>query len=163
MKTVHKQHNAPVKIMLAVGLLSAATGAGVCLSSDNQVSAACNPPATSYGTASYSVNVPTAGNYRVWSRIMAPDTANNSYLLEVDGASCYTVGNTVLEAGKWTWVDYQNATSSSKITVNLTSVQHSIKLIGSEPNVKIDRVLAATDTACVPVDTGDNCAVASDA
>lgn len=93
---------------------------------------------------------------------MAPDTAKNSYLLEVDGGACYTVGDSALQAGKWTWVDYQNAASTSKVTLNLSAGQHTVKLLGREASVKVDRILAATDTNCVPVDAGNNCAVASD-
>lgn len=94
---------------------------------------------------------------------MAPDTTNNAYMLEVDGGSCYTVGNSAITAGVWTWVDYQNATASSKITANLTAGTHTIAFIGSEPSLKIDRVLAVSDATCTPSGTGDNCAVAADA
>jgi chitodextrinase len=94
---------------------------------------------------------------------MAPDNANNSYMLEVDGGSCYTVGDSVIPANTWTWVDYQSATTSTKITASLTAGQHSVKFFGRESSVKVDRVLAVTDTTCVPTGAGDNCAVAADA
>ncbi len=126
------------------------------------VSAACTAPAKTYGTASFTVNVPATGSYRLWSRIMAPDSTNNAYMLEIDGGSCFTVGNSAITTGAWTWVDYQNATSTSKITASLAAGNHTIKFIGTEPSVKVDRVLAVTDTACTPSGTGDNCAVASD-
>jgi len=126
------------------------------------VSAACTAPTKSYGTAAFTVDVPATGSYQLWSRIMAPDTTNNDYMMEVDGGSCYIVGNSAITPNTWTWVDYQNATTTSKITASLAAGKHTIKFIGSEPSVKVDRVLAVANTACVPIDTGDNCAVVSD-
>jgi chitodextrinase len=93
---------------------------------------------------------------------MAPDTTNNSYMLEIDGGSCYTVGNSAIAANTWAWLDYQNAAAASKITASLTAGKHTVKFIGTEPSVKVDRILAVNDIACVPADTGDNCAVAPD-
>lgn len=90
---------------------------------------------------------------------MAPDTTNNSYSLDVDGANCYVVGDSQIPANTWTWVDYQNGTTTSKINLTLTAGTHSLKLVGREPNTAVDRVILASDTACVPVGTGDNCAV----
>src|SRR5207249_385215 len=39
---------------------------------------------------------------------------------------------------------------------------HTVKAIGSEPNVKLDRIIFTTDASCVPTGTGDNCLVTSD-
>ncbi|HEX8763475.1 MAG TPA: Ig-like domain-containing protein [Candidatus Saccharimonadales bacterium] len=126
--------------------------------------AACSVPTTDYGSATATINVETTANYRIWSRIMAADATNNSYLLEVDGNTCYTVGDSNnLQAGVWTWVDYQNGSSTStKIEQNLSAGNHTIKMIGREAGVKLGRVLFVSDTACVPTGTGDNCAVAGD-
>lgn len=121
------------------------------------VSAACSPT-TTYGTDTLSMTVPSATTYRVWSRIMAPDTTNNSYALEIDGGSCITVGDSAITANTWTWVDYQNATPASKINATLTAGAHTLKLIGTEPGVSVDRIILTSDTACVPTGTGDNCA-----
>lgn len=121
--------------------------------------AACTVPTTDYGTATTTVSIPATGSYRVWSRIMAPDTTNNSYLLEVDGNTCYTVGDSAIPANTWTWVNYQGGNTSSLITANLSAGSHTVKMIGREANVKLDRVLFLSDTSCVPTGTGDNCAV----
>ncbi len=90
-------------------------------------------------------------------------STDNSYSLEVSDAgntNCYVVGdNDTIPANTWTWVDYQNGNASSKIDVNFTTTgNHNIKLIGREDGVKVDRVIAVTDTSCTPTGTGDNCA-----
>jgi chitodextrinase len=96
--------------------------------------------------------------------MMAPDTNNNSYLLEVDGGTCYTVGDTGLAANQWGWVDYQSGNTSSKVTMTLSAGAHTFKLIGREPSVKIDRVMAILDGTCPtgPTGMGDNCMAETD-
>lgn len=125
--------------------------------------AGCTVPTTNYGVATGTLTVPTTGTYYIWSRIMPADTTNNSYMLEVDGTNCYTVGgSSSITANSWTWVNYQNGSSSSRISQSLSAGSHSIKLIGSTPSLKIDRVMAVTDSSCTPTSTGDNCAVIAD-
>ncbi len=96
---------------------------------------------------------------------MAPDSTNNSYTVEIDGTTCGVVvgDNAAATANTWKWVDYQNGTTSSKITVSLTAGTHTITMIGREDNVKVDRVLLVGNQACVPIGVGDNCAAAQDA
>ncbi|MGZ6004738.1 MAG: Ig-like domain-containing protein [Candidatus Saccharimonadales bacterium] len=121
--------------------------------------AACPAPATDMGSVSSTVNVTTAGTYRVWSRIMSGTaSSDNSYSLEIDGSSCYVVGdNASMATGSWQWVNYQNGTTGSTIDVSLTAGNHTLKMIGREDGVKLDRVGFTTDTTCTPSGTGDNC------
>lgn len=126
-----------------------------------KASAACTP-ATDYGTVTLTVNISTAASYRIWSRIMPPDTTNNSYSLEIDNGSCIVVGNNAaLPANTWTWVDYRDGNTASKIDVTLAAGAHTIKLIGTEPSVAVDRLIFTSDTssaACNPPSgTGDSC------
>lgn len=131
--------------------------------SPQPVAAACAAPTTNIGSASVTLNVPTAGAYVIWSRIQAPNTTNNSYSLEVDGGSCYIVGDSAIPANTWTWVNYQNGTASSKISTTLSAGNHTFKLVGREASVKVDRIMALADTGCTPTGTGDNCATKIDA
>ena len=120
--------------------------------------AACTTPSTDYGMGTISVNIPSTATYRIWSRIKAPDANNNSYLLEIDGNTCFTVGDSAIAANTWTWVDYQNGTTSSKISASLSAGTHSLKLIGREPGVLLSQLLFLSDTSCTPTGNGDNCA-----
>jgi len=115
---------------------------------------------TSYGSDKVTVNVPQAGNYVVWSRIMAPNTTSQSYGLSIDGGAALNVGGSGVAPNTWTWINYQNGTSTSKITASLTSGSHTLTLTGTQPAVKVDRVLLLTDTSCTPTGTGDNCLTA---
>lgn len=128
----------------------------------NASAAACTLPSTDYGTATISVDIPATGSYRIWSRVKADSaaSANNSYLLEIDGNTCLVIGdNTAISQSSWTWVDYVGGTTTSKADHNFsTTGTHTIKMIGREANVSLDRVIFTQDTSCVPTDTGDNCA-----
>ncbi len=125
----------------------------------NSAQAACSAQPTTYGSSTMTVNVPNAGTYRVWSRIMAPNTTANSYILEVDDTTCnIVVGDSAIAANTWTWVDYKSATTTNKVSLTLTAGQHTFKMIGREANVKLDRIILTADTTCVPTGTGENCA-----
>lgn len=117
---------------------------------------------TEFGSVTnITVSIPNPGSYRVWSRII-PGASNNTYLLDVDGISCYTVGGTNVAAGtSWQWVDFQQG--GSKINHNFaTAGNHTIKLYGTGDGLQLDRVIFTQDTAgtyCnVQMGTGDNCA-----
>jgi len=145
---------------ISLGFAAVIMAASAWLLTATQVqAAACPAPATDLGSATMTVSVPASGSYRVWSRIMAPDTTNNSYSLDIDGANCYTVGDSQIPANAWTWVDYQTGSSSSKIDVTLSAGTHNLKLVGREAGVAVDRVIMVADTTCVPTDTGNNCLV----
>ena len=123
--------------------------------------AACPNNAGTYGSVSGSFTIPAAGTYKVWSRIMpdASSTTNDSYTLEIDGTTCgVTVGDAgTLPANTWTWVDYQNGNTASKVTVTLSAGTHTYTMFGRESNVMVDRVIFASNAACVISGLGDNC------
>lgn len=123
--------------------------------------AACAAPSSDYGRATVTLNVPSTATYRVWSRIHAPDGTNNSYLLEIDGSTCFTVGDGGIPANSWTWVDHHGSVPSSKMQLNLSAGNHSIKMIGREPGIKLGRILLVSNLNCVPIANGDNCASTS--
>jgi len=89
---------------------------------------------------------------------MPTDTSNTSYWLEIDGNTCVLAGDGTLAANKWTWVDYQSGTVATKVDATLKAGKHTIKAIGRESSLKVDRVIALLDKTCVPTNMGDNCA-----
>jgi hypothetical protein len=125
-----------------------------------KAAAACAALPTDKGTVTQTITVPASGTYRVWSRVLGPDTANNSFYMQIDSTLCSTSigGSTSIPANTWTWVDYQNGTSTSKVNVTLTAGSHTITMAGQDANVEVDRVILTADTSCVPTGTGDNCA-----
>jgi hypothetical protein len=114
---------------------------------------------TDRGTVTATVNVPATATYRVWSRIRTADATKNSFKMQIDDTMCnVSVGDASLTANQWTWVDYQNGSTTTKINAALTAGNHTVTMAGSEDNVEVDRVILTQDTACVPTGTGENCA-----
>lgn len=116
-------------------------------------------PPTNTGTVTLSTTT-TAGTYRVWSRMKAADSSNNSYYLKIDSNCAVVVGDSSqISSTSWTWVDYQNGVTTGKINATLASGSHVITLIGNEPGVSIDKILLTQNLNCVPVNDGSNCPV----
>lgn len=125
--------------------------------------AACTTMPSDRGTASGSFSISNAGSYRVWVRMLAPDTNSNSVALQLDdGLLCsVNVGDSGLTANTWTWVDWRDGNTASKIDAALTAGQHTYKLAGRETNVLVDSILFVADAACVPTGiNGANCTAA---
>ena len=161
MKTSQVQ---PIRRFLKSGIMALALMLLTMMGSPLVASAACPGQDTSRGQASTSFSIPTTGTYRVWSRMKASSSSNNSYILEIDGTTCGVVvgDSSSISASSWTWVNYKNGSSSSTVDVSLTAGNHTLVTIGREDNVAIDRIIFTTDTSCVPSGTGDNCLNSSD-
>lgn len=122
--------------------------------------ATCPTLPTNLGTATLTTSVDVATSYKVWSRINAGGDASNSYYLQVDDQCAVSVGDQAgMAANSWTWVDYKDGNTTSKTTFNLAAGNHTLKLIGKEAGLKLDRLIITNDLTCIPTGTGDNCLV----
>jgi hypothetical protein len=125
--------------------------------------AACGAPPADYGVDTMTVNAPSNGTYILWTRLMVPDTTNNSINAEVDGSSCFNVGgSSAIPANTWTWVNYQNGVTGTANSVTLTAGNHTVKLVGTKPGVLVDRVFITTDTTCTPSGATASCTAPAD-
>lgn len=152
------KHN-KILILLAIFIVASI------LAGTNNASAAACSNSGNYGSATMPVNIPATGDYRIWSRIKVPNSANSTYQLEIDGNSCWQVGGNNVPANTWTWVDWYGGNSAQKININFTtSGTHTFKIIGFATNVEVDKVLLlgsgelCTDNASLPSGDGSNCA-----
>ncbi len=126
--------------------------------SNAQGSCMTTPP-TNTGTSTISTTT-TAGTYRVWARIKAADTSNNSFYLRIDSQCAILVGdNNQISAASWTWVDYQSGITTNKINTTLTAGDHVVTIIGNEPGVSVDKILMTKNLTCVPTGFGENCPI----
>lgn len=141
-------------IILAITVIFIKTG-----SASAQTSCTTTPP-TNTGTVTLSATA-TAGTYRVWARMKANSTTpgNNSFYMKIDNGCAILVGdNTAISSSAWTWVDYQNGTTTNKINVDLTAATHVVTIIGNEAGVGVDKLLMTKNLSCVPTGLdGANC------
>lgn len=149
------KHNKFQLFIVALGLLIALV---IVKQTTNNAEAACSVD-TSRGTVTQSFTVPAGqeGAFKFWSRMSSQTANNDSYYMEIDGGTCVLVGGINVPTSGWKWVDYKDGNESSKTTnIQLSSGTHTIKMIGAEDNVKLDKILLVKDAACVPTDMNGN-------
>lgn len=153
------------KLLLGVSLTLAISLFGIVfIQNHDSASAQTSCPAqdTSRGVVTSSFNVASSGSYRVWARMSAQSATNDSFILEVDNTTCGVVmGDTSVPTTGWKWVNYRGGSTTNTVSVSLTAGSHSLKLIGREDGVKVDRVLFIPESAnCIPqdADKGNSCA-----
>ncbi len=118
---------------------------------------------SNFGSATWTVNVPEAGQYVIWSRINTPNTTGAQFQLDIDGGNCWQVGGGQ-QSNTWTWVNWYGGNQAQKITHNFTSSgTHTLKAIGLLAGVQIDRIILlgndekCSDNSTTPTGNGDNC------
>ena len=140
----------------AITLFAAAIVTG--LSAMPVSAAGCATPNPNFGVVTQTATVDTLGTYYIWSRMKVPSTAAAAYLLDVDGANCYTVGGgTSLALNSWVWVNFQSGITTNRISKSLTVGSHTLKYIGNADGVGLDKILLVLDANCTPTGLGDNC------
>lgn len=111
------------------------------------------PPAT--GRATYTFTVPTAGTYKVWGRVIAPSTGDDSFWVIMDGGTPLNWNN-ITNGPAWHWDDVHNGAVAGNpvFTFNLTAGSHTLVIAYREDGCALDRLLITNDSAFVPTGTG---------
>jgi hypothetical protein len=113
------------------------------------------------GTALITLSVETPGRYRLWSRMMAATTRANYYWLQVDKQCPVKVQTAASSApGSWQWVSFSGGNPANAIDVALSAGLHTVRVANNSggKGVRLDKLIATTDTACVPTDVaGGEC------
>ncbi|MEK7571851.1 MAG: DNRLRE domain-containing protein [Patescibacteria group bacterium] len=114
----------------------------------------CPSLPTNTGSVTIPTDITASGTYNIWSRIMIPDTINNSYWLQIDNKCGMLIGDKQdMPTNVWTWLNIPT-------TIQLTQGAHLITLIGNKPGVKIDKLVFTQDLTCIPLNLGQNCTTA---
>ena len=109
-----------------------------------------SPPTTGYATVPF--NVATAGTYRIWGRVQAPTTSDDSFWVRVDGGS-WVNWNNIPPGTAWHWDDVHNAAASnSTVTYSLAAGAHTVTFAYREDGTKLDRLVITNDPFLVPAD-----------
>jgi hypothetical protein len=154
MKHIHTY----IKSVILAGIMLGASLA-VYNSMPQHASAACSSLPSAGGTATFTINVPAATTYRLWTHVFTPSTSNNGVYVRVDQSYCQlTVGDASSQAtNQFAWVDYQNGSTSNKVNLNLSAGDHTVTFAGMEDGVGVDKILLLADTTCTPTGDGANC------
>lgn len=107
-----------------------------------------NPPKLNKGFASYQVEVPATGEYRLWARVKWEGECSNSFNVEIDGRPAFILGED-MTFGKWHWVKYP--VSKLAKLIKLEKGTHTVVFRNREDGVALDQFLLAPDKRFVPV------------
>jgi hypothetical protein len=99
-------------------------------------------PSNPLGTATLGVNIPTAGTWYLWVRLLGPDLDSDSWFESIDGAARQAIFPDAW--GTWEWIEGRSYT--------LTAGLHSVELGGREPGARADRILLTNDPDFVPTE-----------
>lgn len=106
------------------------------------------------GTATFGVNIPSAGNWRLWVRMYGPDSTSDTWYESINGAARQQM--VASSPGQWQWVSGRSYTLSAGLAT--------LELGGREARARIDRVLLTDDPAFAPTEqaVGDQTPPSSD-
>src|SRR6185503_8038253 len=104
------------------------------------------------GAATFTINIPVAGTYVVWCKVLSPDTGTDSVYVSADGGTEFiyaTALNTLSSAWQWTAV---NAAYDGidPMTFQFGAGTHTIVLRGREAFTGLDQLLVTNDRSYVP-------------
>jgi hypothetical protein len=114
-------------------------------------------PLQAGGYVAYTFNVPVAGNYVVWGRVMVDRTLgiNDSFFVSMDSGS-YVVWETPRGASAaWGWDQVSNRGGADPVMYELSAGQHTLVIKQREEGTKLDRILITNDLAYVPQGLGE--------
>jgi hypothetical protein len=110
-----------------------------------------DPSSEQAGYAEYNFNAPVAGNYIIWGRVIANDSASDSFFVMMDGGQALTWHTKKGETGTWTWdvVSKRNyddeRDASNPLSYRLEAGTHTLRIQQREDGAKIDRILITDD------------------
>ncbi len=108
------------------------------------------------GQVIFTVNIPSAGTYVIWSRVMAADSSSDSFTVSVDGAGADTFDcaeNKWSTNWQWSVVNGRNGGAPLTInprTFNLSAGTHHITFAGRDANTGLDEIIVTNDLSYVP-------------
>ncbi|WP_432822038.1 MopE-related protein [Trichloromonas sp.] len=135
-----------VKIILPTGLIEAESGtltAPMQKTSDSAVSGGLyiQPTVNNSGTATYSVNIASAGIYKIVARVYAANSASDSFYVDIDkqGEFVWDLSPTNSPSEFNVWRDTEVANRDTGIaSMKLAPGTHTLTLRGRETNSKLD-------------------------
>ena len=94
------------------------------------------------GTATFGINVPAAGTWKLWVRMYGPDASTDTLYESVNGAARGQIAPTL--TGQWQWVAGRSTTLAAGLAT--------LELGGRNPQARADRVILTDDPAFTPTE-----------
>ena len=104
------------------------------------------------GTARFTINAPTSGQYYVWARVIALDGSQDSFYVSIDGTDedVYDAAQNKWSSS-WQWDPVIGRSTGASIRVfNLSAGSHVLQFRGREPNLRLDRIFITNNLSAKP-------------
>ena len=114
------------------------------------------PPtfATSPAIATYTFDVTQMGAYKIWARILTPNSLDDSFWVQVDNGA-WIKWNGIPYSNQWQWDDVHNADNGYQMVLfDLTEGMHTLRIAYREDGAQLDKILIAT-TNVIPSGEGE--------
>jgi hypothetical protein len=105
-------------------------------------------PSQESGYAEYSFEVPAAGDYVIWGRVLSKNSGDNSFFVSVDGGA-YSLWDTK-KSNSWVWDPVNDRGGADPVVYQLDAGEHTLIIKQREDGTKIDRILVTGDMEFVP-------------
>lgn len=110
------------------------------------------PPAT--GRAALTFTVASPGSYKVWGRVIAPTTSDDSFWVRMDGGT-WIKWNEIALGSTWHWDEVHDADNGNQVAgFALAAGSHTLEIAYREDGTRLDRLLVTNDPGFVPTGTG---------
>ena len=113
----------------------------------------CETGLSDEGAVAFSVDVPSTRQYQLWSRVMKGKSGKGSGIgyVQVDDACPVPAWDAVTADGIWSWETGRSA------FMTLEAGRHTIRFLGADGGVNLDRIVLTADEDCVPGHPGHAC------
>ncbi|MDP3790098.1 MAG: hypothetical protein Q8R48_06845, partial [Candidatus Omnitrophota bacterium] len=106
--------------------------------------------ATSGAESSFDFDAPIEADYIFYIRMSQASDAADSLWVKFDSGSPIVAGGLSGSDAAWAWINYKDGNPSTKVQAHLTQGPHTISVITSEPNVKIDSIILTDNVLYAP-------------
>ena len=113
--------------------------------------APCETGLSDAGVVAVPLDVPEAGTYRLWARTRAPGPGGGISLVQVDDSCAVPAWEGSDAGGPWSWRTGPGA------LLSLSAGRHTVRFLGADGGVDLDRLVLTTDTGCNPGDPAAPC------
>lgn len=93
------------------------------------------PDSTLTGANTFIFNIPSAGNYYLWARVMGLDGRHNSFWLSLDGGADAMI-EIQPNGDRWEWVWQRGPVQPYALSVGL----HTLRFSGREADARLDKI-----------------------
>jgi hypothetical protein len=101
------------------------------------------------GIASYKINVVNAGTYRIWGRVIAPTTQDDSFYVRMDGGAWISWNDMPFNSA-WHWDRVHPPATTTPSSFSLAAGAHTLQVAYREDGAKLDVMVLTNDNNYSP-------------